>query len=372
MRGFCPPTLIASPAIRLCGERVVRVDIIERLSDLIRAAIPDHMRFGSRPSSETYGFVITPPMTSLTGCSGEAFASILRSLGFEAVKVSKAAFEAANRKAPTEPIKPATREEAAEAAETPAKAEAAESASTEAASETEEPRRRVARGRARRRGGAGVRGDGPRGARCGDAERRRLVVAAGARPRRRLCASKVAPRRRCRDGGARTIPTQRPICPRQAKSLRRSPDRVWPPKRLRRRYRRRLRPRWRRTRRSRSGARRRGARARRNARTVAEQRGGPLAPRQVPRVAAQAAGPPRLAPLRSAASAEAPPRPQGRIHRPERRDEGPRRHETKGNEERVREDRRPPKDFGPRRESRPVTVDPDSPFAKLAALKPLA
>ena len=43
-------------------------------------------------------------MTSLTGCSGEAFASILRSLGFEPVKVSKAAFEAANRKAPTEPI----------------------------------------------------------------------------------------------------------------------------------------------------------------------------------------------------------------------------------------------------------------------------
>jgi ATP-dependent RNA helicase SUPV3L1/SUV3 len=89
---------------RLCGERVVRVDIVERLTDLIRAAIPDHMRPSGRAPSEAYGFLVTPQMTSLTGCAGEAFASILRSLGFEAHKVKKIDFEAATRKAPTEPI----------------------------------------------------------------------------------------------------------------------------------------------------------------------------------------------------------------------------------------------------------------------------
>ncbi len=124
--GLLSPDAYRVAGFRLCGERVVRVDITERLSDLIRAAIPDHMRSGSRPASEAYGFLVTPQMTSLTGCSGEAFASILRSLGFEQVKVSKAAFEAANAKAPTEPIKPVS----APADQTTPEAEAApESAS---------------------------------------------------------------------------------------------------------------------------------------------------------------------------------------------------------------------------------------------------
>ncbi|MDE3176689.1 MAG: helicase, partial [Pseudomonadota bacterium] len=134
--GLLSPDSYRVAGFRLCGERVVRVDIIERLSDLIRAAIPDHMRSGSRPTSEAYGFLVTPQMTSLTGCSGEAFASILRSLGFEAVKVAKAAFAAANAKAPTEPIKPA----AAEDAPAPAEAEIGETeavAPDEAATEAE-------------------------------------------------------------------------------------------------------------------------------------------------------------------------------------------------------------------------------------------
>jgi ATP-dependent RNA helicase SUPV3L1/SUV3 len=90
---------------RLCGDRVVRVDIVERLTDLIRAAIPDHMRPGGRPPSEAYGFVVSPQMTSLTGCAGDSFASILRSLGFESHRVTRADYEAATRKAPTEPAR---------------------------------------------------------------------------------------------------------------------------------------------------------------------------------------------------------------------------------------------------------------------------
>jgi ATP-dependent RNA helicase SUPV3L1/SUV3 len=89
---------------RLCGDRVVRVDIVERLTDLIRAAIPEHMRPGGRPPSEAYGFVVSPQMTSLTGCAGDSFASILRSLGFESHRVKRADFEAATRRAPKQPI----------------------------------------------------------------------------------------------------------------------------------------------------------------------------------------------------------------------------------------------------------------------------
>ena len=83
---------------RLCGDRVVRIDIVERLNDLIRAAIPDHMRPGGPPASEASGFLVSPQMTSLTGCAGESFASILRSLGYESHRVKRSEFEAANRK----------------------------------------------------------------------------------------------------------------------------------------------------------------------------------------------------------------------------------------------------------------------------------
>ena len=86
---------------RLCGDRAVRVDIVERLTDLIRAALPRPMQFGGHASSAEggEGFVVTNQMTSLTGCSGEHFASILRSLGFASHKVKKSEFLAASRKA---------------------------------------------------------------------------------------------------------------------------------------------------------------------------------------------------------------------------------------------------------------------------------
>ena len=79
-------TLYRAAGFRLCGERVVRVDILERLADLIRPAIA--YRPGTTPgdpppgTADGTGFVVTTAMTSLAGCSGESFASILRSLGF--------------------------------------------------------------------------------------------------------------------------------------------------------------------------------------------------------------------------------------------------------------------------------------------------
>jgi ATP-dependent RNA helicase SUPV3L1/SUV3 len=70
---------------RVCGERAVRVDILERLADIIRPALA--WREGSpgpKPASafDGRGFTVTIAMTSLTGCAGEEFASILRSLGY--------------------------------------------------------------------------------------------------------------------------------------------------------------------------------------------------------------------------------------------------------------------------------------------------
>ena len=71
---------------KIAGNRAVRVDILERLADLIRPLI------AWRPTTEQpapppgaihgYGFTATVAMTSLLGCSGEDFAGVLRSLGY--------------------------------------------------------------------------------------------------------------------------------------------------------------------------------------------------------------------------------------------------------------------------------------------------
>ncbi|MBI2720143.1 MAG: helicase [Rhizobiales bacterium] len=71
---------------RICGNRVVRVDMLERLADLIRDRVFWRPRFPDeqRPagSVEGGGFAVVPDMMSLVGCSGEEFQGILRSLDF--------------------------------------------------------------------------------------------------------------------------------------------------------------------------------------------------------------------------------------------------------------------------------------------------
>jgi ATP-dependent RNA helicase SUPV3L1/SUV3 len=70
---------------RQCGERAVRVDILERLADLIRPALSwREASPGAKPlgAFDGRGFVVTQAMTSLTGSAGEDFASILRALGY--------------------------------------------------------------------------------------------------------------------------------------------------------------------------------------------------------------------------------------------------------------------------------------------------
>jgi len=70
---------------RQCGDRAVRVDILERLADLIRPALAWRENSpGEKPNGafDGRGFVVTQAMTSLTGSAGEDFASILRALGY--------------------------------------------------------------------------------------------------------------------------------------------------------------------------------------------------------------------------------------------------------------------------------------------------
>jgi ATP-dependent RNA helicase SUPV3L1/SUV3 len=86
------PALYRTAGYRVCGERAVRVDILERLADLIRPALawrdgaPGTKPPGVFPGG---GFTVVNGMTSLSGASGEDFASILRSLGYRMEKRPK-------------------------------------------------------------------------------------------------------------------------------------------------------------------------------------------------------------------------------------------------------------------------------------------
>jgi ATP-dependent RNA helicase SUPV3L1/SUV3 len=78
--------LYRAAGFRVLGGRAVRVDILERLADLIRPAMA--YRPGITPGEPPAGaadgesFVPTVSMTSLVGCAGEDFATILKSLGY--------------------------------------------------------------------------------------------------------------------------------------------------------------------------------------------------------------------------------------------------------------------------------------------------
>jgi ATP-dependent RNA helicase SUPV3L1/SUV3 len=100
--------LYRTAGYRVCGERAVRVDILERLADLIRPALAwREGATGVRPAAAFPGggFTVVTGMTSLIGASGEDFASILRSLGYRIERRPK----------PVEPAQPAPESVAADA-----------------------------------------------------------------------------------------------------------------------------------------------------------------------------------------------------------------------------------------------------------------
>ncbi|MBU1306930.1 MAG: helicase, partial [Alphaproteobacteria bacterium] len=99
---------------KVAGKRAVRVDILERLADIIRPLIAlDPTRHqGDLPAgaAEGNGFRVTVEMTSLLGCSGEDFASILNSLGYRVKRIPKVAAPAPATPAEASPEAPALEE----------------------------------------------------------------------------------------------------------------------------------------------------------------------------------------------------------------------------------------------------------------------
>ncbi len=124
---------------RECGTRIVRIDMLERLSDLIRPRVfwKPEKEGDERPegSVEGGGFTVIPDMMSLVGCSGDEFSGILRTLGF---KMDRRKVEAVAEKAPaadapdTEPALTETADAASEVPSTEVPADGSASSASEA------------------------------------------------------------------------------------------------------------------------------------------------------------------------------------------------------------------------------------------------
>jgi len=130
---------------RVCGPRAVRVDILERLADLIRPLIAwkplDAEVSPPEGAVETGGgFTVTVAMTSLLGCAGEDFSAVLKSLGYRVETrevqrpvTAKAATEETETGESSTEAAPAEEAAAVETATAPATAVEAEPALAEAA-----------------------------------------------------------------------------------------------------------------------------------------------------------------------------------------------------------------------------------------------
>ncbi len=126
-----PAAMYRVVGYRPSGTRAVRLDILERLADLIRPLVAWRASAesptppaGAQPGG---GFSVTVSMTSLLGCSGEDFASVLKSLGYRVERKAKPAEPAPAPAAATAAAEPVS-EGTVPAPETPATAEPATAA----------------------------------------------------------------------------------------------------------------------------------------------------------------------------------------------------------------------------------------------------
>ncbi|MGA8075803.1 MAG: helicase-related protein [Xanthobacteraceae bacterium] len=126
---------------RVCGERAVRVDILERLADLIRPALAWREGAAPKPPGAVAGggFTVVNGMTSLTGASGEDFASILRSLGYRMEQRPKPVEAAAPAEEPPNPAETVLQTEAALQVEAASQSETAPQAEASAGTAAAEP-----------------------------------------------------------------------------------------------------------------------------------------------------------------------------------------------------------------------------------------
>ncbi|MBB6412571.1 helicase-related protein [Mesorhizobium sangaii] len=130
---------------RNLGRRAVRIDILERLADLIRPATNWKPGLGQRPDGAYDGqsFMVTPPMMSILGATADDMEEILKGLGYRAepkpaVEV-KARLEAQDNAAREAAAVKAAAEEAALAEQAKAAEAVAVDAAAEAPVEGSEP-----------------------------------------------------------------------------------------------------------------------------------------------------------------------------------------------------------------------------------------
>lgn len=140
-----PASLYRVCGFKICGNRAVRVDILERLADQIRPMLAWRSSSGQpRPDGAVDGrsFMVTIAMTSLLGCSGEDFAAVLKALGYRSETVKKEDLpEELFAKPETETVPETGKAETEEKAETQSaepSAEAAEESPADAPSEQAE------------------------------------------------------------------------------------------------------------------------------------------------------------------------------------------------------------------------------------------
>ncbi len=81
-----PEAFYRAAGYHLCGPRAVRMDMLERLADQIRPLLAwRKTEIGQTPprgSSGDGGFIVTPEMMSVLGCSQDEFGNVLKALGF--------------------------------------------------------------------------------------------------------------------------------------------------------------------------------------------------------------------------------------------------------------------------------------------------
>lgn len=125
------PSFYKLAGYRTLGRRAVRVDILERLADLIRPALAWRAGTGQRPDGAFDGaaFIVTPAMMSILGATADDMEEILKSLGYRAE-----AKPVAEVQARLDAMDAAERERvAAKAAQAQAASEAEQTAATEPA-----------------------------------------------------------------------------------------------------------------------------------------------------------------------------------------------------------------------------------------------
>lgn len=90
------PVFFGLAGYRLLGRRAVRVDILERLADLIRPALAWKPGTGKRPEGGYNGaqFLVTPAMMSILGATAEDMEEVLKGLGYRADGIEAGTVEA--------------------------------------------------------------------------------------------------------------------------------------------------------------------------------------------------------------------------------------------------------------------------------------